>query len=517
MSPSPLSLIVLLAAGVSFGAAGLASRRPAVAGRQAFVWLMLALGTWSLLSDLHTLVPAPALKVAVAKLQYLSIASVSLLWLLVVHRAVGLPQLRHRHVGVLAVIPLLTVAAAWTNDWHGWLWAQITPVCSTLVYHHGPWFWVAVAYNYGLLVAALVLLVRALRHTPPPFHPQLRVMIAAAALPWVGNALYLTHAIPIPGLDPTPLAFTLSGLLFFWALTTYQFLDLVPIARSVLFDHLEDGVLLVDRSRRVVDVNLAARRLADLDAAVIGQPLDSALPALSGAITVSRDRTAAVLVEPFGLAAASIEVRATPLLGTRGQEVGWLVVLRDMTTQQSLLRQLRAEHEFALQVMQMMGEGLTVTDAAGQFTFVNDAYARLFGYKPADLIGRRPQELTVEMDHAALQAAWEQRAAGQPSTYLSRLRCADGRMTTVQITGTPRIVNGTLAGSIAVITDLSERLAQEEALRTAEQTLRSFFDSAGVMMGIVELGDDDILHVVDNIVTATFFGTSVEAMRGQWA
>jgi diguanylate cyclase (GGDEF)-like protein len=36
-------------------------------------------------------------------------------------------------------------------------------------------------------------------------------------------------------------------------------------------------------------------------------------------------------------------------------------------------------------------------------------------------------------------------------------------------------------------------------------------------MGIIELADDDILHVADNKVTAAFFSTTVEAMHGQRA
>ena len=40
-------------------------------------------------------------------------------------------------------------------------------------------------------------------------------------------------------------------------------------------------------------------------------------------------------------------------------------------------------------------------------------------------------------------------------------------------------------------------------LRDKDDTLRSFFESATVMMGTVEITDDDILHVSDNRATAT--------------
>jgi two-component system, cell cycle sensor histidine kinase and response regulator CckA len=57
----------------------------------------------------------------------------------------------------------------------------------------------------------------------------------------------------------------------------------------------------------------------------------------------------------------------------------------------------------------------------------------------------------------------------------------------------------------------------QEALRQSESTLRSFFDSAPMMMGIVELLDDDILHISDNDATTKFFGLAPGAMRNRLA
>ena len=57
----------------------------------------------------------------------------------------------------------------------------------------------------------------------------------------------------------------------------------------------------------------------------------------------------------------------------------------------------------------------------------------------------------------------------------------------------------------------------EEASSAARDTLQSFYDSATVMMGTVEIRGDDILHVSDNQATAAFFDTTTQAMRGRLA
>ncbi|MBK1987071.1 PAS domain S-box protein [Sphaerospermopsis aphanizomenoides BCCUSP55] len=57
----------------------------------------------------------------------------------------------------------------------------------------------------------------------------------------------------------------------------------------------------------------------------------------------------------------------------------------------------------------------------------------------------------------------------------------------------------------------------QEALVHSESTLHSFFESAPMMMGIVELVDNDILHIADNPNSAKFFGLTPQAMQNRLA
>ncbi|KYC42308.1 hybrid sensor histidine kinase/response regulator [Scytonema hofmannii PCC 7110] len=65
--------------------------------------------------------------------------------------------------------------------------------------------------------------------------------------------------------------------------------------------------------------------------------------------------------------------------------------------------------------------------------------------------------------------------------------------------------------------EISDRKQIEEVLQESESTLRSFFNSSSMMMGIVELYDNDILHLSDNLKTAQFFGTTPEQMKNRFS
>jgi PAS domain S-box-containing protein len=174
--------------------------------------------------------------------------------------------------------------------------------------------------------------------------------------------------------------------------------------------------------------------------------------------------------------------------------LGRLIVLRDITERRRMEQEIRAQRDFAMQVMNAMGQGLTVTDAEGRFEYVNPAYARLCGYSPADLIGKYSNEVTLPEDHAILAQARAQRREGKATTYETRLVRADGSLAYVLIAGTPRWHEGRVVGTIAAITDLTKRKQMEQALSENEERFRTLVENQGEGTGIVDV-DEHFLFV----------------------
>lgn len=346
---------------VLFGAAGSACwgaliswKRRGAPGGLPLAWLLLAIALWCLTSALHTISTDTPSRVALAKIQYLGIASVPPLWLLFALDYGRWYVVSGYRLALLWVIPLLTIGMAWTNEWHGWLWRSITPASAApdarLVYNHGPWFWLAVGYNYLLLMTGTVMLGRALRNRPPPFRRQSLTMVAAVVIPWIGNVIYLARLIPIPGLDVTPLAFTLSGLLCVWALFHYRMLDLVPAARERVIENLNDIVLVLDRRQRLVDANPAAAHIFEqAPAQLIGKPLAELLPDHVDLFTTGRaaqETTTEIVLSRRG-EPRHFELYVSPVRDNRGRIQGQLLVLHDITVRQQVALALQQAKEQA--------------------------------------------------------------------------------------------------------------------------------------------------------------------------
>jgi PAS domain S-box-containing protein len=158
---------------------------------------------------------------------------------------------------------------------------------------------------------------------------------------------------------------------------------------------------------------------------------------------------------------------------------------RDVTASHELGAELERQREFALQVLEHMGEGLTVTDSDGRFEYVNPVYSHLLGYSPEDLIGRRPRDFTVPEDHAILDDVHRKRLSGKTNQYEARLRHKDGQIIPVLITGVPLLREGHVVGSIATIADLTERRAIELAVQKERDKAQQYLDIAGVIFLVI--------------------------------
>ncbi len=357
----PYAAVLILAGALALLFAWASWHRRPAPGAVFFAIFMLAMADWALFRALEAMVVEPWAKVLWSKFQYLGIAGAGALWFLFACDFTGSNRwINARNLALLSIIPAATVILAFTNEWHGLVWSGIAPVPmrpDILVYDPGAAFRAIAVFNYGLVVTGAALLIYVVIGRQRVYRRQVAALLAGIFIPLVGNFIYLAGQSPIPGLDLTPFGFIITGLIYVVAFYGFQLFGVVPVARTVLINSLNDGIIILDRDHRIKDINTAARQMlssvADL---TVGKRAESLINAWPGLIVQG---SAGWPIPPetlqLGDAPRFIETRVFLLYDRRGRVSGRLIVLHDVSerkraeeavrTSQAELRKARAELE----------------------------------------------------------------------------------------------------------------------------------------------------------------------------
>src|SRR6478736_2806756 len=103
---------LFVATGLSIWAAVIARSRRSAPGSPAFAWLMLIVAHFCLTTALHALVPGTEARLLIAKVRYLAVASVGVLWLLFASGYARVAWMSERNVRIaLWILPAISLAA----------------------------------------------------------------------------------------------------------------------------------------------------------------------------------------------------------------------------------------------------------------------------------------------------------------------------------------------------------------------------------------------------------------------
>ncbi len=333
--------LLVIAAVLSIGIAYVILRRVVAPGAGYFTLLMLAVGVWSTCYAVELNSHNLQSMVFWASCAYFGILLVPPTWLAFTLAYTGRGDiLTRRFLLLLAIPPLIVLVLVFSNPAHRLFYSQVDLVSSALgaaaVYTHGPVFWVNAVYTYVLLLSGSIILIRSLLMSHNPIRGQVIALLAAILAPWIGNGLYLSGYNPYPQFDLTPLAFVFTGLAVAWAFLRYRLLDIIPVAHAALIANLQDGLIVLDSRRRIVDLNPASEAIFSRTAAeMIGRDVAELDWGAGGFAPEILDYPEAALNLVIGEEENRryYDLRVTSLKEGGRPDTGRLFVLRDISEQ----------------------------------------------------------------------------------------------------------------------------------------------------------------------------------------
>ncbi len=342
-------LLLILSAVAALGLAMYGWRYRYRPGGMPFTAVMVAMFLWTAgfcLEIIHSSLPD---KIFWANVQFIGIAFLPVLWLALVADYTDRPYWK-RIAAITAVLPVLTNLVIWTDAYHHLFRGRPTIHISAgtfpvLVNDYGPWFfWVHALSGGVIFLLCLWMLVKALISAAPPYRRQVAVLLVALVVPLATDTLYIAGISPVENFNFTPVMFSFSGLLIGWSLFRYQFLNLMPAARSQVVAVMTDGVVVLDSAGRLIDVNAAAQTiLPEFSPHAVGHPITEVLANKPDLLPVflADQETQTEFSVPKDAESLYYHLHLWPMRSRRGLLTGRFAIIRDITHRRNMEADLR--------------------------------------------------------------------------------------------------------------------------------------------------------------------------------
>ena len=375
---TPYAIVMFITAGITGAVGIMAFQYRQTRGSRIMALLLFALTEWAWATGLAYMALGVPAKIFWSKIGYLGVCYAPLFFLIFAMEYTHQDQwLTRRCVALLSIVPTIILLLALTNEWHALIWTSFTPGDAgnnLIVFGHGIGLWLGAAYFYTLILTGLATLVRfGVRHSSL-YRQQAVIILLASLIPLVGNLIQMLDLSPAPGLNLSLISLVITAILLAANMLYFRMFDVMPIARDTLIEKMTDGVMVLDRQNRVVDMNPAGLRLLGrASSAVIGQSAQTALAPwrqwVERFIDTPQTQSECMTQDT---PPRYIDLRITSIWDWRQRMSGRLVVMRDVTGLKQTEQTLRQRIE-ELTTLSSITQTLTAqTDLAAMIESAGD-------------------------------------------------------------------------------------------------------------------------------------------------
>ncbi|UWG46685.1 Signal transduction histidine kinase, contains PAS domain [Halanaeroarchaeum sp. HSR-CO] len=265
--------------------------------------LLVSTGLWAAATAGYFLVPNPRIAEWIYVFGLVGAFTAVGAWVYFAAAYTARPPRRAPFRWVAVAVYLAVVGSKLTNPIHN-LYFTAAPASTPfqhLAVQYGPLYWVVLGLSYVLAAIGFFMLLEMFHHAGTNTRP-LAILVALTALPVSMDLIAIVHpSLLAVTYEPIGVAAFAIGVLFFY----FERFQAVQLAGDI-----DDPVLFVDLDGCVRDYNQAARDLFPAVASGVGDPLETAAPALAAALddgtdTVTLDRNSQteyyhVSTMPFG-------------------------------------------------------------------------------------------------------------------------------------------------------------------------------------------------------------------------
>ena len=222
------------------------------------IYLEFCVAIWALAYSFEFTTTSLSTKIIWSQLSYFGIAFLPVYYYLFALSFSNKKKIiSSRKVAFLLIVPIITIVLVFTNENHQLIWtsATLNSIQNTIHYDHGIGFWIFYTYSETLLLLGIFNLANSLLKFKDYYRRQSSSLIIATLIPMIANLMYVTNLNPYPEFNWTPVSFVVAGLIIVLGIFRFNMFNIVPLARTKLFDILNEGVIIINAEGFIEDCN----------------------------------------------------------------------------------------------------------------------------------------------------------------------------------------------------------------------------------------------------------------------
>jgi diguanylate cyclase (GGDEF)-like protein/PAS domain S-box-containing protein len=223
-------------------------------------------------------------------------------------------------------------------------------------------------------------------------------------------------------------------------------------------------------------------------------------------------KDAAMVIAPAGQPARVLLASGRPMMSSRGEPLGAVVAMKDIT-EQAAARTLLTKNEERLRALtENLPALIGQVDKQGCFTFLNSRAARFYGRPAAELIGQPVRSAYSASEYAIISAYVDAAMSGTRVSFESEVTI-NGNKVYFHASYIPdRDQDGHTNGFYAMAFDITARRISEIGQRDSEERLRTITDNLPVLISYI---DRDLKYRFANALYEEWYGVAPARMIGR--
>lgn len=312
-----------------------------------FCSFLFLLAGWAIFAALIFNYPDFATKIALNRIKLIFCALIPVNLFLLIRSFKSTSKFSKPALALLFLIPSVSIALL-LSPFHEYFIGsyQIEKILGydVLIFKDGPWFIVHVLQTRVFVLWALYLLGKSVLSNQFANKKNEWIILLGVFFPFSIDVLAVSFFPFLRYIQLVPVAMCLSVVCFYFVIFKGNVLEIVPIARNLIIDSIDDIYLVLDQSKYLVDFNIYAKKNLGLSDSAYGKKLEE--------IDFGNNRVASNLIKAFktgtfeqdfiiatDVTVEYYSVNFESIVNTHNT-IGTIIIVKNMTAQKKYEKQL---------------------------------------------------------------------------------------------------------------------------------------------------------------------------------